>query len=160
MRYIHWVSIGASVILGLLFVAAGLGKLLSPAESFKAIFNPFPAFLSPFFTEFIFSWLPYIEIVIGLLLILGILAKVTAAFSSVLIAGFIINNSWLLRQGLGYEPCDCFGIWERITQVEFSTLQALYLDVVMLVLVMLILFCYRKNFLIIYPWFVKRDKIA
>ena len=156
MRYRYWIGIVVSIILGLIFVVAGLGKLLSQAESFTTIFNPFPDFLVPVFTEAVFSWLPFIELIIGLLLIIGILAKLMAVFSLVLIAGFITNNSWLLSRGLGYEPCSsCFGIMERIIQVELSTIGALYLDIGMLALVIIILFCYQSNFLNAYPWFFR-----
>ena len=161
MRYKHWAGIGAGIILGLIFVASGLGKLLSQAESFKTIFNPFPDFLAPVFANAVFSWLPFIELIIGLLLIVGIAAKLMAVFSLVLIAGFITNNSYMISRGLGYEPCpSCFGIIEKIIQVELSTVGALYLDIGMLALVLIILFCYRGNFLNIYPWFLGRGKIA
>ena len=96
MRYRYWVSVGASIILGVIFVVSGLGKLLSQAESFKTIFNPFPDFWAPVFAEAVFSWLPFIELIIGLLLIVGISANLMAVFSAVLIAGFITNNSYLL----------------------------------------------------------------
>ena len=156
MRCKYWIGIWAGIILGLIFVIAGLGKLLSQAESFKTIFNPFPDFLAPIFAEVVSTWIPYIELIVGLLLVIGIAAKLAAAFSSVLIAGFIANNSWMLNQGLGYEPCGCFGIVERITQAELSTVGALYLDIAMLALVLIILFCYQSNFLNIYPWLLAR----
>jgi len=153
VRYRYWVSVGGCIILGLIFVASGLGKLLSQAESFTTIFNPFPDFLAPVFAKAVFSWLPYIEVIIGLLLIVGIAAKLMTIFSSVLIAGYITNNAYLISRGLGYKPCECLGIMKRIIQVELSTTGALYLDIGMLVLVLIILFCYRGNFLNIHPWF-------
>ena len=155
MRYRYWLGIGSGIILGLIFVVSGLGKLLSQAESFKAIFNPFPDFLAPVFAEAVFSWLPYVELIIGLLLIVGIAAKLMAIFSSVLIVGFITNNSWLISRGLGYEPCDCFGVMERIIQVELSTTGALYLDIGMLASVLIILFCYQGRFFTLRPWFLR-----
>jgi len=158
VRYRHRLAIGASIILGFIFISSGLGKLLSQAESFKTIFNPFPDFLSPIFTEAIISWLPVVELIVGLLLIIGVAARLMAVFSSVLIAGFITNNSWLLSQGLGYEPCECFGIMERIVQVELSTVGALYLDVAMMALALVILFCYQSTFMDLYPWFLGRSK--
>ena len=160
MRYRYWISIGAGIILGIVFVVAGLGKLLSDAESFESIFNPFPDFLAPFFSQAVYSWLPYLEVIIGLLLIVGVLPRLMAVFSVVLIAGFITNNGWLISRGLGYEPCDCFGVVERIIQVELSTVGALYLDVALLVLALVVLFWYRSRFLNIYPWFVKRGKVV
>ncbi|MFC2025502.1 MauE/DoxX family redox-associated membrane protein [Chloroflexota bacterium] len=155
MRYKHWASIGAAIILGLIFVASGLGKLLSQAESFKTIFNPFPDFLGPTFTGAVFSWLPFIELIVGLLLIIGVSAKLMAVFSLALTVGFITNNSWLISRELGYEPCDCFGIMERIIQVELSTAGALYLDIGMLALVLIILFCHPGKFLTLRPWFLR-----
>ena len=155
MRYRYWLGIGSGIILGLIFVVSGLGKLLSQAESFKTIFNPFPDFLAPVFAEAVFSWLPYVELIIGLLLVFGIAAKLMAVFSMVLIAGFITNNSWLISRGLGYEPCDCFGVMERIIQVELSTTGALYLDIGMLVLAFIAIFCYPGKFFTLRPWFLR-----
>jgi uncharacterized membrane protein YphA (DoxX/SURF4 family) len=157
----HWLAIGASTLLGLIFIAAGLGKLLQPAEAFKIFFTSYPAylldFLTPAFFKAIFTWLPRIELIVGLLLIIGVAAKLTVAFSSVLIAGFIANNSWLISQGLGYEPCSsCFGIIERITQARLPTVSALYMDIGMLALVVIILFYHPSSFLTIRPWFLGR----
>ena len=143
----------AGIILGIIFVAAGFGKLLTEVEGFTMIFNPFPGFLASAFADAIFIWLPYLEIVIGLLLILGILPKLMAVLSAVLIAGFITNKVWLLSQGLGYEPCTCFGIIDRILGVELSTSDSLYLDVIMLALVLIVVFWHRSNFFNIYPQF-------
>jgi len=148
----------ASIILGIIFFAAGLGKLLTEAEGFKMIFNPFPDFLASAFANTIFIWLPYIEIVIGLLLIIGIVPKLMAILSAVLIVGFITNNAWLLSRGLGYEPCTCFGILDRIIGVELSTTGSLYLDIVMLALVLIIVFCHQSSFLNVHSHFLARGK--
>ena len=65
----HWLAIGASILLGLVFVVAGLGKLLQPAEAFKIFFTSYPAylvdFLTPAFFKAIFTWLPHIELQAG-----------------------------------------------------------------------------------------------
>ena len=154
MRGKHWLAIIASIILGLIFVAAGLGKLLQPAEAFKIFFTSYPAYLldslTPAFFKAIFIWLPRIELIVGLLLIIGVATKLMAAFSSVLIAGFMANNSWLISQGAGYaSPCECFGIVKEITQAKLSTAGALYIDMGMLALVVIILLYYPGNFLTI-----------
>jgi uncharacterized membrane protein YphA (DoxX/SURF4 family) len=146
----------AGIILGIIFLAAGLGKLLTDVEGFTVIFNPFPGFLASAFSDAIFIWLPYLEVVIGLLLILGILPKLMAVLSVVLIAGFITNKAWLLSQGLGYEPCTCFGIIDRILGIELSTRGSLSLDIIMLVLVLIVVLWHRSNFFNIYPQFLTR----
>ncbi|MBA7611432.1 hypothetical protein ES703_18656 [subsurface metagenome] len=155
-RYKHWIGVWATMLLGLIFVAAGLGKLAYRPEAF--LFSPdfFPSALVKAFL----IWLPGIEIIIGVLLIAGIAAKFVASFSLVLIAGFIANNSLLLKLGLEGEPCGCFGIAETLAQERLSVIGALYLDVVMVALVVVILFCYQRSFFNIYPWFLRRGKIA
>ncbi|MFQ6122219.1 MAG: MauE/DoxX family redox-associated membrane protein [Dehalococcoidales bacterium] len=151
-RYKHWIGVWACLFLGLIFVAAGLGKALHRAEAFMF----FPDFLPPALAKVIFVWLPAIELTVGLLLITGIAAKFVATFSLMPIAGFMANNSLLLSLGLGYEPCECFGIAETLTQAKLSIIGALYLDIVMLALVLVILFCYQRNFFNIYPWFISQ----
>jgi len=155
-RYKHWIGVWASIFLGLIFVAAGLGKALYRAEAFLVL----PEFLPLTFARSVFIWFPAIEVVVGLLLLFGIAARFVAAFSLVLVAGFIANNSWMLSRGLGDEPCGCFGMAERIAQARLSIIGSLYLDVVMLALVLVLLFCYQRNFFNIYPWFLARGKVA
>ena len=159
MRYRYWIGIGASIILGLIFLTAGLGKLLQQTETFMIFYTSAMSFLPPALTDSAPIWLPAIELLIGLLLILGVVARLVAACSSALIAIFIINNSWLLSQGLGYEPCECFGILERILQGTLSTTGALYLDIIMLALAFVTIFCYPGKFLTVRPWFMRKGKI-
>ena len=140
------------------FIAAGMGKLLLQSE--VAELYIFPDFVPPTFAEAVYNWIPRVELIIGILLILGIAAKFVASLSSLLIAGFISNNSLLLKLGLGSNPCGCFGEAEIIAQERLSVIGALYLDGVMVFLVMLILFCYRRSFFNFYPWFIRRGKIA
>jgi uncharacterized membrane protein YphA (DoxX/SURF4 family) len=147
----HRISIWASLLLGIIFAAAGFGKLFTPAEGFKTIFNPFPGFMATAFSDAVFNWLPYLEIVIGLLLIIGIMPRFMAVLGALLIAGFITNNAWLLSQGAGYEPCTCFGVLDRILGVELSTTGSLYLDIVMLVMVLIVIFGHQGSFFNIRP---------
>ena len=77
-----------------------------------------------------------------------------------LIAVFIANNSWLLSHGLGHEPCDCFGILDRIFQGELSTIGALYLDIGMLALALAIIFSHPGKLLTVRPWFLRRGRDA
>lgn len=156
MRGRNWLAIGASISLGLIFVAAGLGKLPVPTESY-AIFSILPEpLLAPIFVKTVASLLPRIELILGLLFIVGIAAKFVASCSSVLIAIFIFHNFWMITGGLGSEPCNCFGEYGKVILAEISVLEALYLDAGMLVLVLIILFYYPGNFFAIRPWFLRR----
>ena len=154
MRSLNWFAISAGIILGLIFLAAGLGKLLNPMES--SVIFVFPEFLPNVLDRFIYQWLPYVEIIIGVLLITGITARLTASLALVLTLGLIASNSIMLVQGLGDKPCGCFGEAERWVQLRLSIADALYIDVVMLILGFLVLFFYQGKFVNVYPWFLRR----
>jgi hypothetical protein len=100
--------------------------------------------------------LPGIEIAIGALLVVGIAARLISSLALALTACLIANNSILLVQGFGDKPCGCFGGAERWLQYRLSVAGALYIDVVMLVLGLVVLFFYRSRFLDINPWFLRR----
>ncbi|MBU2534698.1 MAG: MauE/DoxX family redox-associated membrane protein [Chloroflexota bacterium] len=154
MTRLNWLATGAGIIMGLIFMAAGLGKLLNPMES--SIIFVFPEFLPTALDEFIFHWLPYLEIIIGVLLITGIAARLVASLALALTVSMIANNSILLVQGLGDKPCGCFGEAERLAQLSLSVTGALYIDVVMLILGFMVLFFYQGRFFNISPWFLRR----
>ncbi len=151
-RRARLVGIVAAIILGLIFLIAGVGKALDTVANLKMLFNPFPSFIPATFTQTMFKWLPYAELAIGGLLISGIAIGPAAGISIILIAGFIMNNGWMLSRGLGYEPCDCFGIVDKLLQLEFSTRSSFCFDLVMLVLVALVLVFCRGRLLSLHPW--------
>lgn len=154
MTRANWLAVGAGIVLGLIFLAAGLGKTLSQTDSF--VIFVFPEFLPTALDKFIFRWLPSVEILIGVLLITGVIARLVASFALALTVGLIANNTILLIQGLGDKPCGCFGEAERLVQLRLSIAGALYIDIMMLVLGILILFFYRGKFVSISPWFLRR----
>jgi len=158
MRYKHWLGLGASLILGIIFLTAGIGKLLVEVELFETYFPAFLDFLTLDQARLLFYGLPYVEIAIGALLIVGVATKLVTALSSVLIAGFVASNVRFITHGMGYEPCGCLGFLNRLFQDKLSTQQSFYLDIAMLALVLITLLCYQRNFTDIYPWFLKKDK--
>ena len=154
MTRLNWFATGAGIVLGLIFLVAGLGKLLNPMES--SILFVFPDFLPNAVDKFIYQWLPRIEVLIGVLLITGIAARLVASLALALTVSMIANNSILLVQGLGDKPCGCFGEAERLAQLSLSVTGALYIDVVMLILGFMVLFFYQGRFFNINPWFLRR----
>lgn len=159
MRIKHRVAIAAGIILGLIFVVAGVSKLLHQPEAIRIFFIPLPYFITQTMAKALLYWLPRVEVIIGLLLITGIGAKVVAIFSSALIAGFITHNSVLISRGFWSEPCDCFGKLKVVPYTEISVLGSLGLDIAMLGLVLIILVWYGGNFFNIYPWFSVKGEI-
>jgi uncharacterized membrane protein YphA (DoxX/SURF4 family) len=154
MTRASWLAVGAGIVLGLIFLAAGLGKTLSQTDSF--VIFVFPEFLPTALDKLIFRWLPGVEILIGVLLITGVIARLVASFALALTVGLIANNTILLIQGFGDKPCNCFGAAERWVQLRLSIAGALYIDIVMLILGIMVLFYYRGKFISINPWFLRR----
>ena len=154
MRYKYWVGLGASIILGLIFVAAGTGKL--SAETELLAISQVKSFLGPTFVGMVSDYLPWVELVLGILLIIGFATKLMACFSTLLIFAFIGTNSWMIKLGRAYEPCSCFGVFDKVFLGKLSTMDSLYLDIGMLALVLIILFYYPSDILTIRPWFLRK----
>ena len=158
MRYRHWAGIGASVLLGAVFVTASLGKL-GPQQTgaYMIIFNLPRALLTPTLANYVDEWLPRVEMGLGILLIASIATRFLSLFSGALIVAFIFNNSWEISRGLGDNPCGCFG--NNSIFGFLNVTQALYIDIGMLAAVGIILFSYPGNRRTVRPWFLQRGKI-
>lgn len=145
----HRFGVGAAIVLGLFLAAAGTAKLLHQPEAYEVFFIPFPALISQLFTKFYISWLPRIELTLGLLLIFGIAARFISTLTLALIAGFIASNIVMIIRDLTI-CLSCFG-----PQIKLSTVSALIIDLIMAGLAVIILLCYRRKFFDISPWFLK-----
>jgi len=119
--------------LGVIFIISGAGKLpeLAAFSDLVEEANVLPHALARAYG----TALPYVEIVIGALLILGLLSRFAAGIGGLAALSFIIGNSTRLHRGL-YGECGCFG---SIASLQFSTLEALIIDCVLLVMAIQIL---------------------
>jgi len=145
--------LGPSIFLGLILLVSGSGKLPGQAEFIAALLQ---SFWTPPVAYFIGSCLPWVEVILGVLLLLGVFPRITAALCLPLFAGFMANNAWALSQGVEQFPrCGhCFGIWEELLGA-ISPLQALSLDIVLFCLALIILLFHPSGFLSFRPWFIK-----
>lgn len=153
MRYRYRVAIGASIILGVIFIVSGLGKLLGQNTLLINILL-FPR-VNPGLATIASHGLPWVELILGVFLVMGICAQLAASFSFVLIAAFIYYNSWMIFIGMGYKPCGCLGILEKLFLGTLSNLDSLYIDIGLFMLALIIYFCYSGNFFNMRPWFIK-----
>jgi putative oxidoreductase len=97
---------GAQVVLGLLFLAAALAKIVDPASLAREVHN---FRLVPFWSEHLVAiTLPWVELVAGLALVLGIRARAGAWLTGALLVGFTIGVVLAMARGLNFE-CGCFG---------------------------------------------------
>lgn len=148
IRYKNWAGIGSGLILGIIFITSGAGKLANPGGFLTSLGNT--PLLPLTVNILIAQWLPGVELALGLLLILGISAKFMSSVSSLLVIGFIVHNSWIITHKSATEPCDCLGevgrmLAESQRLVIMTAQNALYMDIGMLVLAIIILCAYRVD---------------
>jgi uncharacterized membrane protein YphA (DoxX/SURF4 family) len=101
----RWLELVSRWVLGLVFIYAGSGKILSPAVFAKALYGYglFPAWLiNP-----IAIILPFVELVAGLALIVGIYPRSAVSIVNALLAAFIVLLSINLIRGHEFN-CGCF----------------------------------------------------
>lgn len=101
-----WVSTGARLVLGAVFVVAGGLKVIDPQSSVTAVraYRLLPASVAT-----IVGWgLPFAEIALGILLIAGVATRVAAAASAVLLIVFMAALASAAAGGLSID-CGCFG---------------------------------------------------
>jgi uncharacterized membrane protein YphA (DoxX/SURF4 family) len=105
-RWLPWVGLLARLVVGGVWIAAGLIKLPDPAESVRAV----RAYrLLPEATVHAVGYgLPFLEIIVGLLLVLGLGTRIAAGLSSLVFVLFIIGISSAWARDLQID-CGCFG---------------------------------------------------
>jgi uncharacterized membrane protein YphA (DoxX/SURF4 family) len=117
------------------------------------------ALLGPLWTSttaFIISdILPWIEVVLGVVLLLGIFPRIAAVLCLPLIVGFMASNIWAISHGETFGSCGCFGIWEKLFG-GMTPLQALGIDIVLLCFALVIILSHPAGFLSFQSWFAKR----
>jgi len=103
---IPWVTTAARLVLGVVMFMAGWLKVGSPAESVQAVraYQLLPESL----VGTVGYALPYLEIIVGVLLVLGLLTRVAALGASLLMLAFVFGISWAWAHGLRID-CGCFG---------------------------------------------------
>jgi uncharacterized membrane protein YphA (DoxX/SURF4 family) len=102
----RWVSTGARIVLGGVFLVAGGLKVIDPQSSVAAVraYELLPTSLVT-----IVGWgLPFAEIALGLLLLAGVATRVVAAATAVLLLVFIFGVVSAAARGLSID-CGCFG---------------------------------------------------
>jgi uncharacterized membrane protein YphA (DoxX/SURF4 family) len=130
---------GAAVVarLGLaaLWLAAGLAKVVDPAENVRAVraYEVLPESLVPL----VGYGLPFLEIGIGLLLLVGLLVRPAAVASAVLLVVFIAGVTQAWARGLTID-CGCFGGGGQVAPEDTRYLQEIVRDTVALAAALLL----------------------
>ena len=147
-RILPVLGIWAAPFLGMILFISGISKVSTQSGGPQPLLNPelLPTAFYFFFPPL--NLISYVEIAIGLLLILGVAVKVVTSVSALMITCFAIDNILLISQGLAGEPCGCFGMGQRLTVID-----SLFLDGVMVGLAVTILILYPGRCFNKRPWF-------
>jgi uncharacterized membrane protein YphA (DoxX/SURF4 family) len=100
------VGVVARLLVGGVWVVAGLLKLPDPAENVRAVraYRLLPEAVVPL----VGHGLPVLEILVGGCLLLGLLTRPVAVLSALMLAAFVVGISSAWARGLQIE-CGCFG---------------------------------------------------
>lgn len=111
-----WLTVRCQIALGAIFVVAALPKLLDPPGFAKAIhaYKLFPAWgIHP-----VALFLPWLELIAGVLLLLGLWVRTATIWITALLVAFIVALSINLAR---HQPvdCGCFSTQEKVkTEAE------------------------------------------
>jgi len=153
-RRMFWLVLTSAILLGVVLVVSGTGKVPGQVEFIDALLQ---SFWTPAVAYFVGYLLPWVEIVLGALLLLGILPRLVAAICLPITVSFMGNNIWAMLHGVEEFPvCGyCFGIWEAYFGA-LSPLGALIIDIVLFGLALVVVLLQRESFFAWRPWFVRR----
>lgn len=106
---IGWLTLPCRLVLGGLFVFAGVLKLMSPQDFANAIAG-FKIFTGEreHFIPFLTYAIPWTEVVAGFLLVIGAWTRSAALILSLMLAAFIAGILGVIFRGLDTK-CSCFG---------------------------------------------------
>jgi len=102
----HWLGVVARLVVGGVWIAAGLLKIPDPTENVRAVraYQLLPETVVPM----VGHALPILEILVGVCLLAGVLVRANAVLSVVLLVAFVLGISTAWARGLSIE-CGCFG---------------------------------------------------
>ncbi|MBI4061334.1 MAG: DoxX family membrane protein [Elusimicrobia bacterium] len=112
----------ARALVGAVLVYAGATKAAGPAEEFAIIIGSYDVMPRDMVLTAA-AFLPWVEILLGWSLILGLRLRAAAAGAGALFAAFLLALLSALLRGIPLPNCGCFG-----DAAHFTPLQALLLD--------------------------------
>ncbi|TNM37512.1 DoxX family membrane protein [Nocardioides albidus] len=101
-----WLGLAARLVAGVVWIVAGGLKVAEPEASVNAVraYQLLPSSLA----EPVGLALPAVELVVGLALVLGVLARGAAVVSALLFGAFIVGIASVWARGIEID-CGCFG---------------------------------------------------
>ena len=110
-----WLSVRVEIALGLLFVVAALPKLVDPPSFAHMVYNY--RLVPGALVNLMALAMPWLELLLGLALILGIWTRTSAGLVGALLLVFILAISLNLARGNAID-CGCFDVLEANKTVD------------------------------------------
>lgn len=129
-----WLVVLARLLVGGLFVFAGVSKLLLPHEEVVVMIEQYtviPKALAPL----IATGLPWVELISGTALVIGFFTTTATLAVALQLIAFCLLMVVILVLGIEIEDCGCFGQWGW----HETPLQVLIRDLIMLALLLPVL---------------------
>jgi len=109
-----WAEAVVGLALGAVFVYASLDKIAKPLDFARILYHyqvigP-SATIPPLAPNLVAVTLPWVELVAGLMLIVGVLRREAAAVVGVLLVVFLAAVGSALYRGIDIENCGCFTV--------------------------------------------------
>ena len=96
------------LVIGLYFVYASLDKIADPAGFARIVYQW--QTLGPVASNVVAVTLPWVELVAGLLLLVGVWKRDAAAVVAVLLVVFIVAAVFVLARGIDVDNCGCTSV--------------------------------------------------
>jgi putative oxidoreductase len=108
---VYW---AVAIVLGALFVYASLDKIGAPRDFARIVYHyrlAGPSAKLGFLPANLLAVvLPWVEIVCGVLLIVGVCRREAAVITAALLVTFVVAVSWALAHGIDIKNCGCFTV--------------------------------------------------
>jgi uncharacterized membrane protein YphA (DoxX/SURF4 family) len=147
----QYLALFSRIVLGGIFVVAGAAKIshiVPKPGTGESLFQEMMKYqILPHHLATAYAYvLPPLEVLIGVLLIVGIFQKANSVLSGLITLSFIIAKVSAMARGLDIQICSCFG-----SLIPLLSVYTLAIDFVMLALSAQIFF-HRGDFLALGPW--------
>lgn len=130
-RAVPWIGLLARLTMGGVWIAAGWLKAFNPYSAGAAV-RAYEIFPNELATR-IGQALPWVELALGALLILGLFTRPIAAASALLLVAFVIGIASAWARGLTID-CGCFGGGGVVAAGETKYLQEIIRDLGLILL--------------------------
>lgn len=118
-------TLAARISVGAVLVYAGASKTSAPVEEFALVIQSY-GLVSAGAALPLAGVLPWLELLVGWALILGVQTRAAAAAATTMFALFLASLGLVLARGIALPNCGCFG-----EALHFTTKQAFLFDSLM-----------------------------